>query len=142
MVASSPAPSEEDGLDRGLRLGLAAFLGGMTVLHVVQHRAAETMVPSWLPGTPSAWNAVATVAEATSSVLLVREDTAEAGGYLAAATMAGVYVSNVEAVRRGGYPGVPGWLGTRAAALARLPIQVPLVAWALRVARTAAGLRV
>ncbi len=123
--------------DRSLRLGLAAFLGGMTVLHVVQHEAFESMVPSWLPGNRVAWNAVATVAEGTSAALLVREDSAEVGAYLAAATMVGVYVSNVEAVRMGGYP-VPGWLGTRAAAIARLPLQVPLLGWALRVATRAA----
>ncbi len=123
--------------DRSLRLGLAAFLGGMTVLHVVQHEAFESMVPRWLPGNRVAWNAVATVAEGTSAALLVREDSAEMGAYLAAATMAGVYVSNVEAVRMGGYP-VPGWLGTPAAAIARLPLQVPLLGWALRVATRAA----
>lgn len=123
--------------DRSLRLGLAAFLGGMTVLHVVQHEAFESMVPRWIPGHRVAWNAVATVAEGTAAALLVREDSAEVGAYLAAATMAGVYVSNVEAVRTGGYP-VPGWLGSRAAAIARLPLQVPLVGWALRVATRAA----
>lgn len=127
--------------DRTLRLGLAAFLGGMTVLHVVEHAAFESMVPRWLPGNRAAWNAVATVAEGTAAALLVREDTAEAGAYLAAATMAGVYVSNIEAVRRGGYPMFPGWLGTRAAAIARLPLQAPLIGWALRVAGSAAGRR-
>ncbi len=131
---------DESSADRGLRLGLAAFLSGMTVLHVVQHEAFESMVPRWLPGNRAAWNAVATVAEGTSAALLVREDTAEVGAYLAAATMAGVYVSNVEAVRKGGYP-VPGWLGSRAAAIARLPLQVPLLGWALRVAGRAAQRR-
>lgn len=124
--------------DHTLRLGLAAFLGGMTVLHVVQHEAFESMVPRWLPGNRVAWNAVATVAEGTSAALLVRGGTAKAGAYLAAATMAGVYVSNIEAARRGGYP-FPGWLGSRAAAVARLPLQVPLIGWALRVARAAGG---
>lgn len=133
------APHDEDAADRSLRLGLAALLGGMTVLHVVQHEAFESMVPRWIPGNRAAWNAVATVAEGTSAALLVREDTAEVGAYLAAATMAGVYVANVDAVRRGGYPMFPGWLGTRAAAIARLPLQAPLIGWALRVARSAAG---
>lgn len=139
MDANSPLPGSdgEPASDRRLRLGLAAFLGGMTVLHVVQHEAFEAMVPRWLPGNRAAWNAVATVAEGTASALLVREDSAEAGAYLAAATMAGVYVSNVEAARLGGYPGFPGWLGTRTAAVARLPLQLPLVGWALRVARAA-----
>ena len=141
-IAPAPAlapaePLAEATLDRELRLGLAAFLAGMTVLHVVRPEPFEQMVPAWLPGNRAAWHAVATVAEGTSAALLVRSGTRQAGAYLAAATMAGVYVANVEAVRRGGYAMFPGWFGTRTAAILRLPLQVPLIGWALRVARGA-----
>lgn len=139
VPSSTPEdPLDEAMLDRNLRLGLAALLAGMTVLHVVRPKPFEQMVPAWLPGNRAAWNAVATVAEGTSAALLVRSGTSQAGAYLAAATMAGVYVANIEAVRRGGYPMFPGWFGTRTAAILRLPLQVPLIAWALRVGRTGA----
>lgn len=128
----------EPALERTLRLGLAALLGGMTALHVAQAETFEAMIPTWLPGDPTAWHVLATAAEATSAALLARRTTARAGGHLAAATFLGVYVANVEAVRLGGYPMLPGWLGTRAAAVARLPLQVPLVLWGVRVARRAA----
>lgn len=130
------APAEA-GLDRGLRLGLAAFLGGMTVLHLVEADTFEAMVPTWLPGSPTTWNLLATAGEGTSAALLLSRRTARAGGCLAAATFVGVFLANVEAARTDGYPMFSGWVSTRAAAIARLPLQVPLVLWALRVARRA-----
>ena len=122
---------------RTARLGRAAFLGGMTVLHLARPRAFESMVPRWLPGSRRTWNLAATAAEGTSAALLARRRTARSGGRLALLTMLGVYPANVEAVRLGGYRGLPGWAGTRQAALARLPLQVPLLWWAWRVARDA-----
>ena len=122
---------------RAARVGLAAFLGGMTVLHLTRPRAFEAMVPRWLPGSRRTWNLAATVAEGTSAVLLARRRTARAGGLAAFATMLGVYPANVEAVRLGGYPGLPGALGTRQAAVVRLPLQLPLLWWAWRVAADA-----
>lgn len=122
---------------RTARLGLAAFLGAMTVLHVTHRRAFESMVPRWLPGERSWWNAAATAAEGTSALLLARRSTAAWGGRLAAATMLAVYPANIEAAVRGGYRGAPGWLSTRQAAVARLPLQAPLVWWARKVGRAA-----
>lgn len=122
---------------RTARIGLAAFLGSMTFLHLKLPRAFESMVPPWLPGDRRAWNLAATAAEGTSAVLLARRRTARLGGLAAFATFLGVYPANIEAVRRGGYRGAPGWLGTRAAAIARLPLQLPLLFWAGRVARDA-----
>lgn len=119
---------------RRARLGLSAFLTGMTVLHLARPRAFESMIPRWLPGDRRTWNLAATAAEGTSAVLLASPRTARAGGLAAFLTMLGVYPANVEAVRLGGYRGVPGWLGTRQAAVARLPLQVPLLWWAWRVA--------
>jgi len=120
---------------RRSRLALAAFLGGMAVTHVVARKPFEAMIPRWLPGSRVAWNAAATVAEGGSAVLLARESTARSGGYAALATFATVYVANVEAARKGGYRGAPGWLASRQAAYARLPLQAPLLWWAMRIAR-------
>ncbi|MDX1659674.1 MAG: hypothetical protein R3343_12705 [Nitriliruptorales bacterium] len=131
--------AEETNGQRAARLGLAAFLGGMTVLHVTHARAFAAMVPTWLPGSRRWWNHAATVAEGSSALLLARRRTARQGGLAAAATFCAVYVANVQAAVDGGYRGVPGWLGTRQAAVARLPLQVPLIWWALRVARDANG---
>lgn len=122
---------------RRARLGLSALLGGMTALHLAKPQAFESMVPRWLPGDRRAWNLAAAAAEGTSAALLASPRTARAGGMAALATFLGVYPANVEAVRLGGYRGVPGWLGTRQAAVARLPFQLPLLWWAWRVAADA-----
>lgn len=135
-VAAPSTPTEAT-LDRGLRLCMASFLGGMTVLHLVEAETFEAMVPTWLPGSATTWNLLATAGEGASAVLLARRRTARTGGYMAAATFVGVFVANVEAARTGGYPMFSGWLSTRTAAIARLPLQVPLVLGALRVARRA-----
>lgn len=122
---------------RAARLGLSAFLGGMTVLHLATPRSFEAMVPRWLSGSPRRWNLAAAAAEGTSAALLASARTARLGAIAAFVTMLGVYPANIEAVRLGGYRGLPGALGTRQAAVARLPLQLPLLWWAWRVATKA-----
>ena len=133
-MAATNSPDEAPDLRRR-RHGLAALLTVAAVSHVVRPEWYLPMVPSWLPGGRERLHALATVAEAASAALLWRRRTRHIGGAAAAATFLGVYLANIEAVRRGGYTGAPGWLGTRAAAVARLPLQVPLVWWSVRVWR-------
>lgn len=121
------------------RLVLAGFLGGMAITHIAAPKPFVAMIPKWLPGSRRAWNLAATAAEGGSAVLLARESTARAGGYAAAATFAGVYVANVEAARKGGYRGAPGWLASKEAAYLRLPLQFPLLWWAWKIARRDRG---
>ena len=116
------------------------MLGVAFVAHVVRPGWFLPMVPRWLPGEPRHLHAAATAAEGTAALLLTSSRTARAGGLLALATLVGVYPANLEAVRLGGYRGAPGWLGTRTAAVLRLPLQVPLWAWAWRVAQDARDL--
>jgi len=106
--------------------------------HVLRPGWFLPMVPRWLPGEPRRLHAAATAAEGAAALLLVDRRSARAGGLLALATLVGVYPANLEAVRLGGYRGAPGWLGTRTAAVLRLPLQVPLWWLAWRVARDAA----
>lgn len=120
---------------RRSRLALAAGLGAMTVLHLIQPRAFEAMIPRWLPGDRTVWNLAATAAEGTSAALLARETTAHLGGRAAFATFLGVWVANVQAAVDGGYRGAPGWLGSAEAAWLRVPLQLPLLWWSGRIAR-------
>lgn len=120
---------------RRIRRGLAGLLTFMTVLHVLRPELFLSMIPRWVPGDRERLHDAATAAEGLSAALLWSRRTRRAGGALAAATFLGVYPANVDAALRGGYRGVPGWLGSRAAAIARLPLQVPLVWWAIRVMR-------
>lgn len=129
-----PEPSSA----RVRRWTLAGVLGAMATLHVVVPRPFVAMVPRWLPGERRHYNTAAAVAEGASALLLTSRRTARIGAWAAFGTFLGVFPANVEAVRRGGYRGAPGWLSTPSAAVARLPLQLPLLWWARRVARDAA----
>lgn len=134
MTAADQPQSEPEDLRR-IRRGLAGLLTFMTVLHVARPELFLSMIPRWLPGDRERLHDAATVAEGISAALLWSRRTRRAGGAAAAATFLAVYPANVDAAVRGGYRGAPGWLSTRAAAIARLPLQVPLVWWAVRVMR-------
>lgn len=129
------APDDESRELRRIRHGLAGLLSVMTVLHVLRPQLFLGMVPRWLPGSRERLHDAATAAEGISALLLWAPATRRVGGAAAALTFLGVYPANVDAVLRGGYRGAPGWLSTRAAAIARLPLQAPLVWWAVRVMR-------
>lgn len=107
----------------------------MTTLHVAKPELFLGMVPRWLPGTRKQLHDAATAAEGIAALLLWLPRTRRLGGAAAALTFLGVFPANVDAVRRGGYAGAPGPLSSRAAAVARLPLQAPLVWWAVRVMR-------
>lgn len=125
---------EPDGVRR-IRHGLAGLLTFMTALHVARPELFLPMIPDWVPGEREALHHAATAAEGVSAALLWNRRTRRLGGAAAALTFLAVFPANVDAAVRGGYRGAPGWLSTRAAAIARLPLQVPLVWWAHRVFR-------
>lgn len=126
---SVPEAVVEPAALRRLRWAMAGLLALTTAAHVARPRAFDVVVPRWLPGPARAWNAAATLTEAGAAVLLARRATARAGGAVAFTTLAVVYVANVDAALRDGTPGLRGWLGSRQAAILRLPLQIPLL-WA------------
>jgi uncharacterized membrane protein len=128
----------ETSAQRKARLGLAATMIGMGALHVVKPDPFEKIVPRQL-GEPRRLVYASGVAELASGALLLTRRTSRFGGYLAAATMVSVFPANVQMVLDAGtehqaMPKVPTPL-YRVAGLARLPLQVPMVLRALRVAR-------
>ena len=122
---------------RASRLVMAGALGTMGVLHLIARPTFEAMIPDWLPGDPALWNYAATAAEMGSAALLARESTARAGGMAAFATFAVVWVANLQHVVQGGiYPDAAGLLGNPVVTWVRAPLQVPLLWWAWRIARS------
>lgn len=108
---------------------LSAFLGGAGVLHFVVPGFYEPLIPPFLPA-PRAWIYASGVAELACAALVAVPRTRRTGGLASAALLVAVLPGNVwMAVEPGD---VPRW-----AAIARLPLQVPLVLWALRVAKRA-----
>jgi uncharacterized membrane protein len=105
----------------------------MGVLHFAAPAQFDRIIPSWVPGRPRAWTYASGVWELASAALLARPETKRAGGLAAAATIVAVYPANIQ-MAIDNPPrtrlGVASWL--------RLPLQLPMIAWALRQAREAA----
>ena len=112
---------------------LAATLGTAGVLHLVHPQPFESLVPPVL-GDAHAWVVVSGVAEIACAAALAVPRTRRLGGWASAALLVGVFPGNVQMALDGGARGVEGVLGSAAVAWLRLPLQVPLVAWAAGVA--------
>jgi uncharacterized membrane protein len=117
-----------------VRLFLVALLAGSGVMHFVRPAPFVAIVPKALPR-PERLVAVSGAAEIACAGLLASPATRRWGGPVTAALFAAVYPANVSMLLRSG--GRPWWY--RAALVARLPLQVPLVLWALRVGRSGTG---
>ena len=108
---------------------LAAFLGGAGALHFVVPGFYDALIPPFLPA-PRVWIYASGVVEIVCAVLVAVPRTRRVGGYATAALLVAVFPGNLWMAYEPG--DVPRWV-----ALARLPLQVPLVLWALRVAKQA-----
>ena len=90
----------------------------------------DRIIPHWVPGRARTWTYVSGACELGSAALLAGERTRRIGGWAAAATIAGVYPANVQ-MAIDNPPrtplGVGSWL--------RLPLQLPMIAWALKQTR-------
>jgi len=108
---------------------LGAVLGGSGVLHLVRPRIYEWLVPPEL-GDARAWVLASGVAEIGTTVLLAAPATRRAGGWCAAALLLAFVPAHLHTLRVVPRKGLPMTM-----AAVRLPLQAPLVAAALRVAR-------
>ena len=123
--------SEDTSTDRPRsRYALAALLLVMGVLHFVLPKPFMRIVPPML-GAPRFWTYASGVAELVSGGLLLSSRTRNLGGWAAAATIVAVYPANIWMAVDAGAPDD----AEAIAAWVRLPFQVPLVVWALRIAR-------
>lgn len=107
---------------------LIALLGGSAVVHVVRPQVFEPLIPPAL-GNARRWVYVSGVVELVAVALLAMPATRRTGGWVSAAVLVGVFPGNLYSVRAAS----PGW--KRGVAVARLPLQVPMVRAALKVAR-------
>lgn len=117
--------------DRRTAHALAGLLGTAAVLHVVRPEPFDSIVPESLPGEPRFWTYASGAAEGAVAAALAWPRTRRAGGWAATVLFAAVFPANVSmALQWQRKPPV-----YRAIAWGRLPLQVPLVLWALRIAR-------
>jgi uncharacterized membrane protein len=109
---------------------LLVLLGGSGVLHLVRPRTYAFLVPPEL-GPARPWVLGSGVAELGTAALLAVPATRRAGGWAAAALLIGFVPAHLHTFRVIPKKPVP-----MAVAAVRLPLQVPLVLAALRVARS------
>jgi uncharacterized membrane protein len=118
---------------------LAALLTGSGVIHFVRPTTFTDLVPSWVPGTAHQVVYVSGAAELAVAALVATAKTRKLGGYAAAALFVAVFPGNVKMALDGGAVGGVPAAETPAAmkylAYARLPLQIPLIRWGLRVAQ-------
>jgi len=138
-LVSLPAMAERGGTGarRSGRVPLAAVMLGMGVLHFVVPASFEKIVPRWA-GDSRRVVLASGVAELVCGALLVNRRTARAGGWLTAALMVAVFPANVQMLLDAGTEHQAYDMPAdrfRLVAAARLPLQVPMIAWATRVAR-------
>jgi uncharacterized membrane protein len=115
-------------------LALSALLAVAGVTHFAYPKPYDRIVPTPLPGSARTWTYVSGVAELAVAAAVAAPRTRRLGGLAAAALFTAVFPANVKMA-------VDAWNRSRSeqlATVARLPLQVPLVVWALRVSRSAA----
>jgi uncharacterized membrane protein len=129
----TPGTAERAGNpSRTAALRLAALLLGSGVLHFAAPKPYDSIVPAELPGGARFYTYASGVAELVAGALLLPRRTRRCGGLAAAAVFVAVFPANLNLVRL--------WwakpLAYRIGAIARLPLQIPMVTAALRVWRT------
>ena len=99
-------------------------MGGSGVLHFAAPKPYDQLIPPFL-GPPRPWVVGSGAVELACAAALVSPRARRAGAVATAAVLVAVFPGNVYMAVSPGR--VPRWL-----ALARLPLQVPLVLWAWR----------
>lgn len=114
---------------------LALLLGGSGVLHLVKPQIYEALVPRRL-GAARTWVIGSGIAEIACAAGLSASRSRRPAAFASAGLLVVVFPGNIQhavtAMRS-----ARASTGYRAGTLARLPVQAPLVAWALRIAREA-----
>lgn len=114
-----------------LAFRVAAMLLGIGTLHFVAPKPFDSIIPVELPGSPRLYTYGSGVAELAIGALLVPRRTRRTAALAAVALFVGVFPGNVNMVRLWWDKPWP----MRIIALARLPLQIPMVTTALKIAR-------
>ena len=132
MASPLPEPQQISKSSRGAKMG--AVLIGMGALHFAAPKTFDSIVPAELPGSQRFYTLASGVAEVAVGGLLVAPKTRRVGALAAIALFVGVFPANVNMVRLWfKEPAKP--LPMRVAAIARLPLQIPMITQALKIYR-------
>ena len=114
---------------------LAGLLTAAGLAHFASPRPFDATIPEALPGTPRAWTYASGAAELALAAGIALPRTRKAAALAAAAFFVGVFPANVKMAVDWRHRPAP----LKAAAVGRLPLQLPLVLWARSVARSGEG---
>lgn len=107
------------------------MLAATSVLHFATPAPFDSIVPRALPGPPRRWTYLSGAAELAVAAAVALPRTRRLGGLAAAALFAAVFPANVQMALD--------WQrrppAHRTVAWGRLPLQLPLIAWAVRASR-------
>lgn len=112
---------------------LTGLLGAGGVIHFAVPGPYDGLIPSFLPGSPRLWTYGSGVLELAIGAAVAHPTTRRRGAQAAALLFVAVFPANIKMAIDWSDRSLP----AQAIAYARLPLQVPLVLWALSVARTA-----
>jgi len=126
------APVAQRDATRAAAHRIAAMLLGVGSLHFLAPKPFDTIVPAELPGDARLYTYASGAAELSIGALLLPRRTRRLAALAAVFLFVGVFPANVNMVRL--------WWGKpwpmRVAALARLPLQIPMITTALKIRRS------
>ena len=131
MTAITPIAHSEASQAPAYRI--AALLLGVGTVHFLAPKPFDDIIPAELPGSPRFYTYASGVAEVTIGALLLARRTRRHAALAAVALFLGVFPANINMVRLWWDKPLP----MRIIALARLPLQIPMITEALKVRRNA-----
>jgi uncharacterized membrane protein len=114
---------------------LAGLLATAGVAHFASPKQFDATIPSALPGSPRVWTYASGVVELALAAGIAAPRTRRTAALAAAGFFVGVFPANVKMALDWRDRPTP----QKAAAICRLPLQVPLVLWARNVAKNGEG---
>jgi uncharacterized membrane protein len=128
---TSPPPELQQLANPTPAYRLAALLLGIGTTHFLMPKPFDAIVPAELPGSARFYTYASGVAEVATGALLLASRTRRVGALAAIALFISVFPANVNMVRLWRDKPLPMRIG----ALARLPLQIPMITEALKVFR-------
>ena len=134
VIMTSPRPELQQRSSAAPAYRMGAMLLGMGSLHFAAPKPFDAIVPAELPGSARFYTYASGVAEMGTGALLLSPRTRRIGALAAVALFVAVFPANVNMVRLWFKdPAKP--LPMRIGAIARLPLQIPMIAAALKIFR-------
>ena len=130
---TSPAPELQQIANPARAHRMGAMLLGMGTLHFLAPKPFDSIIPEELPGSARFYTYASGVAELGTGALLLVPRTRKLGALAAVALFIGVFPGNLNHVRLWWDKPWP----MRLAAIARLPLQIPMITQAIKVYRSA-----